>query len=43
MNKYVELNKDKYFMDLINDGVQVPYNFDVDKISRDKILLFKRK
>ena len=31
MDQYIQINKDKYFMDLINKGVQVPYSFDVDK------------
>ena len=30
MDQYIQINKDKYFMDSINKGIQVPYNFDVD-------------
>ena len=31
MDQYVELNKDKCFMNLIKKCVQVPYNFYVEK------------
>ena len=31
MDQYIYINKDKYFMDLINKGVQVPCNLDVDE------------
>ena len=31
MDQYIQINKDKYFISLINKGVQVPYNFDMDK------------
>ena len=31
MDQYIQINKDKYFMDLIKKGVQVPYDFDVNK------------
>ena len=30
MYQYIHINKDKYFMDLIKKGVQVPYDFDVN-------------
>lgn len=31
VEKYLDQNKDKFLENLINKGVRVPYNFDVDR------------
>ena len=43
MDQYILINKDKYFMDLIKKGVQVPYNFDVDKNVKRQYPLFQEQ